>query len=47
MERKRQQAMLIGLDDNRTWSQPLYLPRTAFAIVSALSVPEGPWTTGT
>ena len=24
--------MLIGLDDNRTWSQPLYLPRTAFAI---------------
>ncbi|WP_170800932.1 phytase [Stutzerimonas stutzeri] len=32
VERKRQQAMLIGLDDNRTWSQPLYLPRTAFAI---------------
>ncbi|MDH1671261.1 phytase [Stutzerimonas stutzeri] len=32
VERKRQQAMLIGLDDNRTWSQPLYLPRTSFAI---------------
>ncbi|MCW8157814.1 phytase [Stutzerimonas stutzeri] len=32
VERKRQQAMLIGLDDKRTWSQPLYLPRTAFAI---------------
>ena len=32
IERKRQQAMLIGLDAKRTWSQPLYLPRTAFAI---------------
>ncbi|MDH0057321.1 phytase [Stutzerimonas stutzeri] len=32
VERKRQQAMLIGLDDNLTWSQPLYLPRTVFAI---------------
>ncbi|MCQ4295179.1 phytase [Pseudomonas stutzeri] len=32
VERKRQQAMLIGLDGQRAWSQPLYLPRTAFAI---------------
>ena len=32
VERKRQQAMLIGLDAKRAWSQPLYLPRTAFAI---------------
>jgi len=32
VERKRQQAMLIGLDAQRAWSQPLYLPRTAFAI---------------
>ncbi|VEF15711.1 phytase [Stutzerimonas stutzeri] len=32
VERKRQQAMLIGLNAARAWSQPLYLPRTAFAI---------------
>lgn len=32
VERKRQQAMLIGLDSARAWTQPLYLPRTTFAI---------------
>jgi len=32
VERKRQQAMLVGLNNDGQWSEPLFLPRTAFAI---------------
>src|SRR5690606_40168851 len=32
VERKRQQAMLVGVNNDGQWSGPLFLPRTAFAI---------------
>ena len=32
VERKREQAMLVGLAADGQWSTPLFLPRTAFAI---------------
>ena len=32
LDRKRQQAVLLGLDRQHRWSQPLYLPKTDFAI---------------
>jgi 3-phytase len=32
LDRKRQQAVLLGLDRLHRWSQPLYIPRTDFAI---------------
>ncbi|WP_313088828.1 phytase [Stutzerimonas nitrititolerans] len=32
VERKRQQAMLVGVNNDGQWSEPLLLPRTAFAI---------------
>ncbi len=32
VERNRQQALLVGLDAHHAWSQPLFLPRTGFAI---------------
>ncbi len=32
LDRKRQQAVLLGLDREHRWSQPLYIPRTDFAI---------------
>ncbi len=32
LDRKRQQAVLLGLDRQHRWSQPLYVPKTSFAI---------------
>ncbi|MEL7557956.1 phytase [Stutzerimonas chloritidismutans] len=32
LDRKRQQAVLLGLDRQHQWSQPLYVPKTDFAI---------------
>jgi 3-phytase len=32
LDRKRQQAVLLGLDRQHRWSQPLYIPRADFAI---------------
>ncbi|MCQ4260260.1 phytase [Stutzerimonas stutzeri] len=32
LDRKRQQAMLVGLDRQHRWSQPLFIPKTSFAI---------------
>ncbi len=32
LDRKRQQAVLLGLDRQHRWSQPLYVPKTRFAI---------------
>ena len=32
LDRKRQQAVLLGLDRQHRWNQPLYIPRTSFAI---------------
>ncbi|QUE74511.1 phytase [Stutzerimonas stutzeri] len=32
LDRKRQQAVLLGLDRQQRWSQPLYVPKTNFAI---------------
>ena len=32
LDRKRQQAVLLGLDRQHRWSQPLYVPKTNFAI---------------
>jgi len=32
VERKRQQAMLVGVNNDGQWGEPLLLPRTAFAI---------------
>ncbi len=32
LDRKRQQAVLLGLDREQRWSQPLYVPKTNFAI---------------
>lgn len=32
LDSKRQQAMLLGIDSQHRWSQPLYIPRTSFAI---------------
>lgn len=32
LDRKRQQAVLLGLDRQHRWNQPLYIPRTDFAI---------------
>jgi len=32
LDRKRQQAVLLGLDRQHQWNQPLYVPKTNFAI---------------
>lgn len=32
LDRKRQQAVLVGLDRQHQWSRPLYIPKTDFAI---------------
>ncbi|MFL9814994.1 phytase [Stutzerimonas sp. VN223-3] len=32
LDRKRQQAVLLGLDRQHRWSQPLYVPKTDFAV---------------